>query len=236
MRRLLTTLSLMLLPAAPALAEVSIGINIGIDVPVFPRLVRVPGQPVYYDPAASLNYFFYDGLYWVLRDDNWYSSGWYNGPWNSVRRDYVPSYVLRVPVRYYRQPPAYFRGWRADAPPRWGDHWGRDWEQSRRGWDHRDRQAVPQPAPLPTYQRRYTGERYPGADGEQHSIRARNYRYEPRETVTREYYRQGETRGADRPHSPDGQEAREPRGENRGRGHGNRDENRDEGRGRKGHD
>ena len=44
---------------------------------------------------------------------------------------WLPLYVLRVPVRYYRSPPAYFRGWRAEAPPRWGDHWGNDWQQRR---------------------------------------------------------------------------------------------------------
>ena len=46
------------------------------------------------------------------------------GPGNSWTPTAVPLFVLRVPVRYYRQPPAYFHGWRSDAPPRWGDHWG----------------------------------------------------------------------------------------------------------------
>ncbi len=231
MRHPFIALSLLLLPAAPALAEVNVGISIGIDVPVYPRLVRVPGHPVYYDPRASSNYFFYDGLYWVFRDENWYSSGWYNGPWSSVGRAFVPSYVLRVPVRYYRKPPAYFRGWRAEAPPRWGDHWGRDWEQSRSGWDRQDRRSVPQPAPLPAYQRQYSGERYPGATGQQQSIRSRHYRYQPRESVTREYYgQQGEVRGAAKPQSQQRQEARQPRGERPGRGVENRDDHRDRGK------
>ena len=32
-------------------------------------------------------------------------------PGRSVAPDAVPLFVLRVPVRYYRQPPVYFRGW-----------------------------------------------------------------------------------------------------------------------------
>lgn len=178
-----------------AYAELSIGIglpsvSIGINVPVYPRLVAVPGSPVYSDPRANSNYFFYDGLYWVYRDDNWYSSSWYNGPWQSIGPEYVPLFVLRVPVRYYRQPPAYFHGWRADAPPRWGDHWGREWQDRRAGWDHWDRHSMPRAAPLPTYQKRYSGDRYPGAVEQQHAIRSENYRYQPHEAVTRQHFQQ----------------------------------------------
>ncbi len=159
-------------------------------MPMYPRLVRVPGYPVYYDPRVDSNYFFYDGLYWVFQGDNWYASSWYNGPWDMVGYYDVPAYVLRVPVRYYRQPPTYFRGWHADAPPRWGDHWGRDWEQRRSGWDQWDRRSAPAPAPLPSYQRDYSGDRYPRAVEQQHSIQSEKYRYQPREPVTQQYYQQ----------------------------------------------
>jgi hypothetical protein len=117
MRHLLLALPILLCTATATNAEISVGINmpgisIGINVPVYPRLVQVPGYPVYYDPRADSNYFFYDGLYWVYRGDNWYESSWYNGPWQSVDPIDVPLFVLRVPVRYYRQPPTYFSGWR----------------------------------------------------------------------------------------------------------------------------
>ena len=132
MRYLLVALSLAMgsVTSADAQVSVGIGVDIGINVATYPRLVLVPGYPVYYDPRASSNFFFYDGLYWVFQGDDWYASSWYNGPWQPVAREQVPVYVLRVPVRYYRQPPVYFRGWRADAPPRWGEHWGRGWEDS----------------------------------------------------------------------------------------------------------
>lgn len=192
MRHLLLALPLLLMQAPPALAQVSLGIgiqlpgiSIGIDLPAYPDMQRVPGYPVYYAPRARHNYFFYDGLYWVFEGDNWYSSGWYNGPWQRIGPDSVPLYVLRVPVRYYRQPPAYFRTWRADAPPRWDDHWGRDWAQRRPGWDRWNRSAAPPPAPLPTYQRKYPQSRYPQEAARQQAIRVDEYRYRPREPVAR---------------------------------------------------
>lgn len=192
MRYLLVASSLLLGSLTSAQAQVRVGIGIavpsiqiGINVPVYPELVPVPGYPVYYDPRASLNYFFYDGAYWVYQADSWYVSDWYDGPWHVVEPEYVPLYVLRVPVRYYRQPPPYFRGWRADAPPRWGHHWGHDWERRHRGWDRWDRHAAPRRAPLPAYQRGYAGGRYPHAPEQQHSIRSQQYRYRPREAATR---------------------------------------------------
>ncbi|OGU24461.1 MAG: hypothetical protein A2580_11280 [Hydrogenophilales bacterium RIFOXYD1_FULL_62_11] len=209
MRKLLIALSMVLSPLTVAHAEVSVGIgisvpgvSIGINLPAYPRLVRVPGYPVYYSPGVNFNYFFYDGLYWVFQGDYWYASSWYNGPWERVDRDYVPLYVLRVPVRYYRQPPPYFRGWRADQPPRWGEHWGRDWEQRRTGWDQWNRRAAPTPAPLPSYQRNYSGERYPRAVEQQRSIRTERYRYQPREAVTQQHYQKNRSQGGPQDRGP----------------------------------
>jgi len=175
-------------------AQVSIGIglpnvSIGINLPLFPELVPLPGYPVYYAPRLDANYFFYDGLYWVYTNDYWYSSYWYNGPWTIVEPAYVPLYILRIPVRYYRQPPVYFRGWHRDAPPRWGQHWGRDWEHQRRGWDKWKRGSAPGRAPLPVYQRQYTGDRYPRAE-QQHDLRREHYRYQPRDKAVRQHFQQ----------------------------------------------
>jgi hypothetical protein len=188
----LIALSLLLCSTSPATADVSIGIglpnvSIGINLPLFPELVPVPGYPVYYAPSLQANYFFYDGMYWVYQDDNWYASSWYNGPWAYVAPEVVPLFILRVPVRYYRQPPVYFRGWYSNAPPRWGQHWGHSWEQRRRGWDRWQRGSAPARAPLPVYQRRYTGDRYPRVE-QQHQLRSQSYRYQPRDRVIRQHY------------------------------------------------
>jgi len=162
------------------------GVSIGINVPIFPELVRVPGYPVYYAPGLQSNFFFYDGMYWVYRGDNWYASSWYNGPWSLVEPEAVPVFVLRIPVRYYRRPPTYFRGWQADAPPRWGEHWGNAWQEHRRGWDRWDRRSAPPPAPLPVYQRKYPADRYPQAQ-QQQALRSQNYHYEPRDAMVRQH-------------------------------------------------
>ncbi len=170
--------------------QVSIGVNvpgvsIGIHTPQYPQFVRVPRYPVYYAPQQSANLFFYDGLYWAYQRDDWYSSAWYDGPWQAVGRQRVPLYVLRVPVRYYRDPPSYFHGWRPDAPPRWGEHWGNDWQQQRSGWDQWNHNAMPPPAPLPRYQRRYSGQRYPQGE-QQQDLQGRNYPYQPRDADRRD--------------------------------------------------
>ena len=188
----LLMLWMLVLPVPPADAQVSIGIGlphvtIGINLPLYPDLEPIPGYPVYYAPSLDANYFFYDGMYWIYRDDNWYASSWYNGPWGLIGPAEVPLFILRVPVRYYRQPPMYFRGWYADSPPRWGDHWGNDWSQRRGGWDKWNRNSAPRPAPLPVYQREYAGDRYPAAD-RQRELRSKNYRYEPRDAEVRRHY------------------------------------------------
>jgi hypothetical protein len=201
MRRLLLALPLLLLQVPSAQAQISV--SIGINLPVYPQLQRVPGYPVYYAPQAPGNFFFYDGLYWVFEDDGWYFSSWYNGPWRFIGPEYVPVYLLRVPVRYYRRPPVYFTYWRADAPPRWNEHWGREWEQRRPGWDRWDRSKAPAPAPLPDYQRNYPRERYPQA-AQQDDIRAEKYRYQPREPVVREQLAQPQ-RATPKPQERDGE-------------------------------
>jgi hypothetical protein len=200
MRYALIVLWVLLLSATSAIAQVSIGIglpgvSIGINLPVYPELVPVPGYPVYYAPRLNSNFFFYDGMYWVYQGDNWYASSWYNGPWGLVGPQYVPLYILRVPVRYYRSPPPYFRGWQSDAPPRWGQHWGREWEQQRHGWDRWDRKSAPAPAPLPVYQRQYSGDRYPRVE-QQQELRSKNYRYQPHDPVVRQHYQEQERQRA----------------------------------------
>jgi hypothetical protein len=197
MRHQFMLMALLLSPPAVAGAQVSIqiglpSISIGIDQRAYPQLVAVPGYPVYYDPGSDWNYFFYDGLYWVYERDAWYASSWYNGPWSQVGPQEVPLFILRVPLRYYRHPPAAFRGWHADQPPRWGEHWGGEWQRQRGGWDQWDRARAPAPAPLPTYQRQYSGSRYPQAE-QQRALRSQNYRHESSDEAVR---RIGKAQGA----------------------------------------
>lgn len=176
--------SILLSSTAVADMQMSIGVgvpsvSIGVNVSTYPEMVVVPGYPVYYAPRLSYNLFFYDGYYWLYQDDYWYISTWYNGPWSMVEPELVPVFILQVPVRYYRAPPVYFIGWQFNSAPRWGDHWGRDWDQRRRGWDSEHHNATP--APLPNYQRQYSGERYPRQDEQQRELHQQHYNYQPRE-------------------------------------------------------
>jgi hypothetical protein len=189
--------------ATSAMAQISVGIglpgvSIGINLPLYPELVQVPGYPVYYAPRLNSNYFFYDGMYWVYERVNWYASSWYNGPWGLVGPEAVPLFVLRIPVRYYRNPPGYFRGWRSDAPPRWGEHWGHEWAQQRSGWDRWNRTSARAPAPLPVYQRQYSGDRYPRVE-QQHTLQSQNYRYQPRDAVVQQHYQEQAVKRAPAP-------------------------------------
>ena len=59
MRSLIIVLSMLFWSATSATAQVSV--SIGINVPSYPELVRVPGYPVYYAPGLNSNFFFYDG-------------------------------------------------------------------------------------------------------------------------------------------------------------------------------
>jgi hypothetical protein len=190
MLKQLIALGIILHFAGPAPAQVNFGLgfqtdNVSISLSSYPNLVRIPGYPVYYASGLNSNYFFYDGMYWIFEADRWYSSTWYNGPWNLVDPEYIPVYLLRVPVRYYRRPPDFFVGWQANSPPRWGEHWGNDWSQHRSGWDRWNRRAMPAPAPLPTYQRKYSGDRYPSQD-QQPVLRSQNYRHDARDPLVRQ--------------------------------------------------
>ena len=179
----MNVLWILIFALTPAVSQASppgsyASVNIGINLATYPQLEPVPGYPLYYAPQLQSNYFFYDGQYWIYQDDNWYSSSWYNGPWSLVTPDYVPYFVLRIPVAYYRQPPTYFAGWQVDASPRWGEHWGNDWAQRRSGWDRWNRHEVPAAAPLPNYQRKYAGARYPQGE-QQQTLKQHNYHYQP---------------------------------------------------------
>jgi hypothetical protein len=218
------TLALLLTSTAPAMAQLSLrydvpGVRIGVNLGAYPTLQPIPGYPVYYAPGVNTNYFFYDGLYWVFDGRDWYASQWYNGPWGVVDSMDVPLYVLRVPVRYYRHAPAYFRGWRADAPPRWGEHWGRGWEERHRDWDRWDRGRVPARAPLPTYQREFRGDRYPDArrQAEYHNER---YRYQPRDEGVRQHYEQRRAEVQQQPREERRGPGNSDRGQEQGRGQG----------------
>jgi hypothetical protein len=162
--------------------------DIDVDLPSYPEMAPVPDSPVYYAPGVDSNYFFYDGLYWDFNNDGWYSSAWYNGPWEFVDPVYVPTYVLWVPMRYYRRPPPYFRDWNGAVRPRWSEHWERDWQGRHNAVFGGRNGPPPARAPLPEYQRQFGRNNYPRAAQQQYMLHGQNYRYQPGESVVRQQY------------------------------------------------
>src|SRR5258708_19237667 len=102
---------LMALTAASA-AEAAVNVSIGINIPAYPRLMAVPGYPVYYAPGVDANYFFYDGLYWVFDGDQWLARSWDNGPGRGLGPGVVPLFPWPAPVPHRHRPPPRF------PPPR----------------------------------------------------------------------------------------------------------------------
>ena len=121
---------------APAQAQVHV--DIGIHFPAPPPLVVIPEAPqVQYvppAPAVSANLFFYNSQYWVFANGGWYVSTGYDGPWIVVAPVYVPAPLLRVPVRYYHEPPGHWRESPPERGPRWEREYGREWDEHRKGW------------------------------------------------------------------------------------------------------
>lgn len=190
MRKKFILLWVFMCSAIPAWAQVNLSFgfrseDLGISLRLYPELIPVPGYPVYYAPQLNSNYFFYDGMYWVYQGDEWYASTWYNGPWGLVSPEVVPVFILRIPVRYYRQTPVYFRGWQLNAAPRWNEHWGNEWAQRRRGWDRWNRSMPATRPPLPVYQRNYSGDRYPQVK-QQQILQNQYYRYQPHDPLVRQ--------------------------------------------------
>lgn len=183
MSRFAIALFVCLAAALPAAAQTYYDID--VDLPAFPEMTPVPDSPVYYAPGVESNYFFYDGQFWDFNNDTWFSSTWYNGPWEAVDPVYVPTYVLWVPIAYYHRPPAYFRHWHRDRPPRWGERWGADWQQ-RHNAIYRSRPANPlERAPLPDYQRHFTRANYPRGP-QQSTLHAQHYGYRARAAATQQ--------------------------------------------------
>jgi hypothetical protein len=102
-----------LLSPASSPAGVNINVNVGPPPPppvVFaepPRLVVVPGSPVYYAPEVGYNVFVFRDHYYSFHDGAWFYAPTHRGPWSFVKAERVPRAVKAVPVKYYKIPPGH---------------------------------------------------------------------------------------------------------------------------------
>jgi hypothetical protein len=110
-----------LLSPSAARAEVNVNINVGPPPPPPivlaspPRLVVVPGGPVYYAPDVSFNVFVFGGRYYSFHDGAWFYAATHRGPWSVVAVEQVPPPILAVPVQYYKIPPGHAK--KMGGPP-----------------------------------------------------------------------------------------------------------------------
>jgi len=117
---LLSVVAVGLWPPGLARAEnLSIGVQtdsvrLGINIGSPPRLVVVPGTPVYQAPSLPYNYFVYRKRYYLFHEGMWLSAWRHNGPWTVIAVERVPRPILRVPVGYYRNKPDH---WKQHGPP-----------------------------------------------------------------------------------------------------------------------
>jgi hypothetical protein len=183
MKRLILAFLLFAASALPVAAQTYSDID--VDLPSFPEMQPIADSPVYWAPSVDSNYFFYDGLFWDFHHDLWHWSAWYNGPWLIADPVYVPTYVLWVPIAYYRKPPHYFRHWNSARPPRWGEHWGHEWQARHNQVFHGAAGRVAR-APLPHYQAQYSRANYPRDVRQQSALHGQHYRYQSRDAGVRQ--------------------------------------------------
>jgi len=113
----------LVIPAPVRATSFSLGmrtdnVHLGIRIGEEPRLVVVPGTPVYEAPALQYNYFYYNGGYYLYRGGDWFWATSYNGPWTVISIAQVPRPILRVPAEHYRERPAH---WKRGGPPPWAE-------------------------------------------------------------------------------------------------------------------
>lgn len=98
-----------LLAAAPAPADVNIGTSVAppptLVVPSPPRLVAVPGRPVFYGPSEPYTLFVYGGRYYSFHRGTWFLAAGPGTVWSRIATARVPHPVLAVPTAYYKIPP-----------------------------------------------------------------------------------------------------------------------------------
>ncbi len=96
-------LAVVLVVAAPALAQVQVHIDLPrIVFPAPPTLVVIePGVQVVEDNDDEV--FFVDNWYWHRRGGHWYRNQTHNGSWVVVEERVVPRTIVRFAPGHYRK-------------------------------------------------------------------------------------------------------------------------------------
>jgi len=96
-------LTIILFAGIISIAQAEVNINLGPPPITFSRpakLIMMPWSGVYFVPDNEVEVFYYKDYWWTEREDRWYQSKEYNGPWEIIQRKHVPNHVLKVPKNY----------------------------------------------------------------------------------------------------------------------------------------
>lgn len=162
--RLLASLLLAALLAAPSLAlaetRVGVNINVGLPAPPLPPPPPLPGAPrVTFDvpplflAPSSLGFYvgvdmphdliLVSGSYYLFQGNHWYRANHYNGPWHATRYEQLPHQVRRYKVekiRYHRDHE--YRSYHDNREQYRGKHYrpGKEEKQYRKEDKRRDKE------------------------------------------------------------------------------------------------
>ena len=90
--------------ASPALAQVSVNINIGAPPPVMvqapPTMLFLPEPGVYAAVGVPYDVYFVSGRYYYLHGSHWYWASGYGGPWVYVVHSSLPPGLQKFKVKH----------------------------------------------------------------------------------------------------------------------------------------
>lgn len=96
--------------SSPARAELNVNVNLGIPLPsvVFkepPEFILPSALGFYVAVGVPHDLFYVNGSYYLMRNNNWYLSSYYDGPWKPVKYKRLPDNLRRhsyEKIRYHR--------------------------------------------------------------------------------------------------------------------------------------
>ncbi len=168
--------AVMIMGSTPARAEVNVNVNLGIPLPSIviaepPEFILPSALGFYVAVGVPHDLFRIDGVYFLFRDNRWYRSPYYDGPWDEVRYRKLPKPLRRHKferIRYYRDEE--YRHYRHNRHGYKGKFYrpekrhGRDHDRDNRRDDRRRRDEP----------RRERHERHDRHDGDSRDIRELN--------------------------------------------------------------
>jgi hypothetical protein len=109
-RTLSAAIMAMIVTASAAWCEVNLNVSIGLPLPTIviaepPEFILPSSLGFYVAVGTPYDLYQVDNVYFLFRDNRWFKSPYYNGPWREVRHKKLPKVLRRhnyERIRYYR--------------------------------------------------------------------------------------------------------------------------------------